>query len=74
MLYLQISDITDIVVTCGSGGTAAGLCIANHLTGSKVKSVPAYSCLDIKVLREWYYAFIFSYMYSHLTMTEMDYK
>lgn len=55
MLYLQISDITDIVVTCGSGGTAAGLCIANHLTGSKVKSVPAYSCLDIKVLREWYY-------------------
>ncbi|XP_048744229.1 uncharacterized protein LOC125657593 isoform X2 [Ostrea edulis] len=33
----SISDITDIVVTCGSGGTVAGLCIANHLTGSKFK-------------------------------------
>ena len=48
--YHQVLDsgITDIVVTCGSGGTVAGLCIANHLTGSKVKLVNA--CKHIAVL------------------------
>ncbi|CAH1783589.1 unnamed protein product [Owenia fusiformis] len=30
-------NFDDIVFACGSGGTAAGLCIANYLTGSKLK-------------------------------------
>lgn len=28
---------SDIVVSCGSGGTACALAIANHLTGSKCR-------------------------------------
>jgi len=31
--------ITDVVVTIGSGGTAAGLAIGNYLSGSKVRQV-----------------------------------
>jgi len=37
--------ITDVVVSCGSGGSAAGLAIANHLTGSK-KKIHAVSVSD----------------------------
>ncbi|XP_061194549.1 uncharacterized protein LOC133202707 isoform X2 [Saccostrea echinata] len=40
--------ITDIVVACGSGGTVGGLCIANHLTGSKVKVHAVIVCDDAK--------------------------
>jgi len=39
--------ITDVVVSCGSGGSAAGLAIANHLTGSK-KKIHAVSVSDDK--------------------------
>lgn len=30
-------DFDDVVIAVGSGGSAAGLAIANHLTGSKLK-------------------------------------
>ncbi|KAJ8310753.1 hypothetical protein KUTeg_012618 [Tegillarca granosa] len=32
-----LEDFDDIVFACGSGGTAEGLCIANYLTGQKLK-------------------------------------
>ncbi|XP_052103570.1 uncharacterized protein LOC127737077 [Mytilus californianus] len=32
-----LEEFDDIVVTCGSGGTAAGLCIANYLNQSKLR-------------------------------------
>lgn len=32
-----LEDFDDIVLTVGSGGTAAGIAIANYLTGSKLK-------------------------------------
>ena len=32
-----LSDFDDLVFACGSGGTAAGLSIANYLTGSKLR-------------------------------------
>lgn len=51
-IHSSISDITDIVVTCGSGGTAAGLCIANHLTGSKVKVHAVIVCDDAKYFHD----------------------
>eukprot|EP00188_Purpureofilum_apyrenoidigerum_P005767 Plantae.Rhodophyta-Purpureofilum_apyrenoidigerum.ctg7869.p1 GENE.Plantae.Rhodophyta-Purpureofilum_apyrenoidigerum.ctg7869~~Plantae.Rhodophyta-Purpureofilum_apyrenoidigerum.ctg7869.p1 ORF type:complete len:387 (-),score=62.69 Plantae.Rhodophyta-Purpureofilum_apyrenoidigerum.ctg7869:230-1390(-) len=38
LISQSIQDaITDVVVTVGSGGTAAGLAIGNYLTGTKVK-------------------------------------
>eukprot|EP00912_Choanoflagellata_sp_UC4_P001468 UC4_evm2s923 len=46
MLSQGISEkIDDIVVSCGSGGTAAGLAIGNFLTGSQLK-VHAISVCD----------------------------
>ncbi|KAL3846757.1 hypothetical protein ACJMK2_017718 [Sinanodonta woodiana] len=32
-----LEDYDDIVFACGSGGTAAGLCLGNYLTGSKLR-------------------------------------
>lgn len=32
-----LDNFDDVVVASGSGGTAAGLAVANHLTGSKLK-------------------------------------
>ena len=33
-----LENVTDIAFACGSGGTAAGLVVANHLaTNSKIK-------------------------------------
>jgi hypoxanthine phosphoribosyltransferase len=32
-----MDNFDDIVVAIGSGGTACGLALANHLTGSKLK-------------------------------------
>ena len=32
-----MSDFDDIVVSCGSGGTLAGLAVGNYLTGEKLK-------------------------------------
>ena len=32
-----LEDVDDIVITVGSGGSAAGIAIANYLTGSKLK-------------------------------------
>ena len=32
-----LEDYDDLVFACGSGGTAAGLSIANYLTGSKIR-------------------------------------
>ena len=37
MFQNVLEDFDDIVMTCGSGGTAAGIAIANYLTGSKLK-------------------------------------
>nr|XP_022287846.1 putative D-cysteine desulfhydrase 1, mitochondrial isoform X1 [Crassostrea virginica] len=54
------SGITDIVVTCGSGGTVAGLCIANHLTGSKVKVHAVTICDDA------------NYFHNHVNETLQD--
>ena len=38
-IYIQnvLEDYDDIVVTAGTGGTAADIAIANYLTGSKLK-------------------------------------
>ena len=37
--YLQglLENFTDIAFACGSGGSAAGIGIANYLTGGKLK-------------------------------------
>ena len=32
-----LENFDDIVITVGSGGSAAGIAIANYLTGSKLK-------------------------------------
>ena len=32
-----LEDFDDIVMTVGSGGSAAGISMANYLTGSKLK-------------------------------------
>jgi len=47
MLEIQQIDkfIDDLVITCGSGGTMAGLAIANYLTGSKFK-IHAFGVCD----------------------------
>ena len=36
-----MDNFDDIVMAVGSGGTATGIAIANYLTGSKLKYVPA---------------------------------
>lgn len=42
-----LENFDDIFVTCGSGGTAAGIAISNYLTGSKLK-IHAVSVCDDK--------------------------
>ena len=37
MFQNLLENFDDIVMTAGSGGTAAGIAIANYLTGSKLK-------------------------------------
>lgn len=37
MFQNLLENFDDIVMTVGSGGTAAGIAIANYLTGSKLK-------------------------------------
>jgi 1-aminocyclopropane-1-carboxylate deaminase/D-cysteine desulfhydrase-like pyridoxal-dependent ACC family enzyme len=49
-LLAQDSSITDVVISCGSGGSAAGMALANHLLGDPVK-VHAISVCDDKVRR-----------------------
>ena len=41
-----LEDFDDLVFACGSGGTAAGLSIANYLTGSKLRLV---------IIRDWFW-------------------
>ena len=43
-----LDDYDDLVFACGSGGTAAGLSIANYLTGSKMR----YTSLLIFTIRK----------------------
>ncbi|KAK3094941.1 hypothetical protein FSP39_008127, partial [Pinctada imbricata] len=43
---------SDIVFACGSGGTAAGLSIANHLTGAKLKCHAIIVCDDAKYFHD----------------------
>lgn len=49
-LLAQDSSITDVVLSCGSGGSVAGMALANHLLGDKVK-VHAISVCDDEVWR-----------------------
>uniref|UniRef100_A0A7S3AAT2 Tryptophan synthase beta chain-like PALP domain-containing protein n=1 Tax=Rhodosorus marinus TaxID=101924 RepID=A0A7S3AAT2_9RHOD len=44
--------ITDVVVTIGSGGTAAGLAIGNYLSGSKVKMHAISVCDNAQIFHE----------------------
>jgi len=37
MFQNLLENFDDIVITVGSGGSAAGIAIANYLTGSKLK-------------------------------------
>ena len=40
-----MDNFDDIIVAIGSGGTACGLALANHLTGSKLKyAISNFSC------------------------------
>lgn len=49
-LMEQDPHISDVVMSCGSGGTACGLALANFLLGSKVK-IHAISVCDDEVCR-----------------------
>lgn len=37
LLQGVLDDFDDLILAVGSGGSAAGLAIANYLTGSKIK-------------------------------------
>ena len=43
----ELDSFDDIVTGVGSGGTVAGLAIANYLTGSKLKCVAMGTCTII---------------------------
>ena len=52
-----LKDFDDVIVACGSGGTAAGLAISNYLTGEKL-NVHAVSVCDDK-----------TYFHDHINQT-----
>ena len=50
MFQNLLENFDDIVMTAGSGGTAAGIAIANYLTGSKLKWVVNISFQKLSIL------------------------
>ncbi|XP_071784292.1 uncharacterized protein [Asterias amurensis] len=46
-------QFTDIVITCGSSGSAAGLALANYLTGSRLKVHGFIVAYDSKFHHKW---------------------